>query len=60
MSNTQVNEYASHANGSAMFDTTKDKLLQLNLDLKNLKLEENRYAKFHGDELIGVSSKYAC
>jgi hypothetical protein len=33
---------------------TEDELLQLNLELKNLK-KEGTYAKFHGDDLIGVS-----
>ena len=33
---------------------TEDELLQLNLELKNLK-KEDTYSKFHGDDLIGVS-----
>ena len=33
----------------------QDEILQLNLDMKNLKYND-KYAKFHGDKLIGVSS----
>lgn len=32
----------------------QDDLLQLNLEMKNLKYDD-KYAKFHGDKLIGVS-----
>jgi hypothetical protein len=42
-------------NGSATAESKiQDELLQLNLELKNLK-HESTYAKFHGDDLIGVS-----
>ncbi|KAH7131804.1 putative prostaglandin G/H synthase 2/cyclooxygenase 2, pgh2/cox2 [Dendryphion nanum] len=44
-----------HTNGSPNPGTrTQDELLQLNLELKNLR-KEGTYAKFHGDELIGVN-----
>jgi hypothetical protein len=49
------------ANGSATANGTasssgvvQDELLQLNLDMKNLKYDE-KYASYHGDKLIGVS-----
>src|ERR1700744_557038 len=32
----------------------QDEILQLNLDMKNLKYKD-KYAKYHGDKLIGVS-----
>ncbi len=40
-----------HAVGSGKI---QNELLQLNLEMKNLKYE-NKYAKYHGDKLIGVS-----
>ncbi|KAF2492634.1 hypothetical protein BU16DRAFT_563942 [Lophium mytilinum] len=57
-STTQTNGSARpNMNGSATADSkTQDELLQLNLELKNMRKEET-YAKFHGDDLIG--DKYA-
>jgi len=48
---------STHSNGSTVpiLNGTKskaDQLLELNLELKNLK-HEGPYAKFHGDDLIG-------
>jgi hypothetical protein len=37
----------------------QDELLQLNLEMKNPKYDD-KYAKYHGDKLIGVSSIIAC
>ena len=54
---------SAQMNGSTSHDTNdhgapggkmQDELLQLNLEMKNLKNDE-QYAKFHGDTLIGVS-----
>ena len=54
-SSTHTNGSTKPLNGSNGADTTvQDELLQLNLELKNLK-HEGTYAKFHGDDLIGVS-----
>ena len=39
-----------HAVGSGK---VQDELLQLNLQMKNLKYDD-KYAKYHGDKLIGV------
>jgi len=54
-STTHTNGSIGPLNGSAVEGSkTQDELLQLNLELKNLK-HEGTYAKFHGDDLIGVS-----
>ena len=46
---------SQNTNGKTVsIGAVQDELLQLNLELKNLKYDE-RYAKFHGDRLIGVS-----
>lgn len=56
-----------HANGSVQRDSdgftqvdskAQDELMELNLELKNLR-KEGTYAKFHGDELIGVCAASA-
>jgi hypothetical protein len=54
-SSVHTNGSARPMNGSATAESKiQDELLQLNLELKNLK-HESTYAKFHGDDLIGVS-----
>lgn len=37
-----------------------DDLMQLTLQLKNKKGNDEKYAKFHGDNLIGVSEMHMC
>ncbi len=47
--------YSQNINGQAVSTgKMQDDLLQLNLEMKNLKYG-NEYAGFHGDKLIGVS-----
>ena len=47
---------ADHAENAPMSKQDED-LMQLTLQLRNKK-EEEKYAKFHGDELIGVSKRH--
>lgn len=37
-------------------DKMEDNLMQLTLQLRNRKDDDKKYAKFHGDSLIGVSA----
>lgn len=38
-----------------ILDKIEDDLMQLTLQLRNRKDDDKKYAKFHGDSLIGVS-----
>jgi len=54
-SNAHMNGTASPNGRAVSLGKVQDDLLQLNLEMKNLKYDD-KYAKFHGDKLIGVSS----
>jgi hypothetical protein len=46
-----------HGAQEPMSNQTQDDLMQLTLQLRNKKENDKKYAKFHGDNLIGVSEK---
>ena len=53
-----MNGNASQNGHAGPAGNVQDKLLQLNLEMKNLKYND-KYAKYHGDKLIGVCSTTA-
>jgi hypothetical protein len=50
----QTNGTASPNGHPVSLGKLQDELLQLNLEMKNLKYDD-KYARYHGDKLIGVS-----
>jgi hypothetical protein len=50
----QTNGTASPNGRTVSLGKLQDELLQLNLEMKNLKYDD-KYARYHGDKLIGVS-----
>lgn len=50
-----MNGTASQNGQAGSTTNVQDELLQLNLEMKNLKYND-KYAKYHGDKLIGVCS----
>jgi hypothetical protein len=59
-----MNGHASengHASGDpAPMSKQDEDLMQLTLQLRNKKEMDEKYAKFHGDKLIGVGKTQSC
>ena len=56
MASSMTMNGTARQNGQAVsIGKVQDEILQLNLEMKNLKYDD-KYATYHGDKLIGVSA----